>query len=148
MKFSEITRGRVIELGPRRVSEAEIIAFARQYDPQPFHVDPAKAAATRWRGLIASGWMTASMAMELVVPGILQGSGSIGSPGIDKLEWLHPVRPGDELRLRVTVLDSQLSKSGSTGVVRWEWQFDNQEGIAVMRLVATSLFDVTGKTAG
>ena len=142
MKFIDITPGRVIELGPRAVTEAEIIEFARRYDPQYFHVDPARAAASRWRGLIASGWMTASIAMELVVPGILEGSGSIGSPGVDKLEWLHPVRPGDELRLKVTVLDAHVSKSGSTGVVRWEWQLDNQKDIAVLRMVATSLFDM------
>lgn len=142
MKFIDLTPGRVIELGPRAVSEAEIIEFARRYDPQYFHVDPVRAAASRWRGLIASGWFTASIAMEMIVPAVLEGSGSIGSPGIDKLEWLHPVRPGDALRLKVTVLDSRLSKSGSTGVVRWQWELGNQEGIAVLRLVATSLFEV------
>ena len=142
MKFSDITPGRVVEAGPREVGEAEIIEFARRYDPQFFHTDPARAAASRWGGVIASGWLTASIAMELAVAALLQDSGSIGSPGIEKLEWTHPVRPGDSLRLRVTVLESRHSKSGSLGVVRWQWELRNQRDVVVLRLVATSLFEL------
>ena len=144
MKFMELTPGRQINLGPRAVDEAEIIDFARRYDPQFFHVDPARAAASRWNGLIASGWHTAGMAMELVVKGILEGSGSIGSPGLDKLEWTHPVRPGDVLRLQVDVLESRISKSGTTGVVNWRWEMKNQSDVVVLRIIAISLFEVGG----
>lgn len=145
MKFRELTPGLCVELGPRAISEAEIIDFARRYDPQYFHLDPVRAAATRWGGLIASGWMTAGVAMELVVKGILEDSGSIGSPGLEKLEWTHPVRPGDILRLRVNVLESRVSKSGSMGVVRWQWELRNQVETVVLRLIATSLFDMAGQ---
>jgi acyl dehydratase len=141
MRFEQLVPGLVIQLGPREITEQEILEFARRYDPQYFHTDPVRAAASRWNGLIASGWMTASIAMQLVVPAILEGSGSIGSPGLEKLEWLHPVRPGDALQLRVSVLESRISKSG-IGVVRWEWRMSNQKNIDVLCLVATSLFEV------
>lgn len=143
MKFEQMKPGLKIDLGPRQVDASEIIDFARRYDPQFFHTDPQRAAASRWRGLIASGWLTAGIAMELVVKGILEDSGSIGSPGLEKLEWTHPVRPGDSLRLQVEVLEARISKSGSTGVLRWQWQMRNQEDTTVLRLVATSLFELT-----
>ena len=103
MKFSDFQPGAVFDAGSREVTEAEIIDFARRYDPQPFHVDPELAAATRWGGLIASGWMTCSIAMELTVRHLLKGSGSIGSPGLELLQWEKPVRPNDRLSLRTTV---------------------------------------------
>jgi acyl dehydratase len=143
MNFSDIRPGAVFRAGPRAVGADEIIEFARRYDPQPFHVDAERAASTRWRGLIASGWMTCGIAMDLAVRGILDGSGSVGSPGIDELRWENPVRPGDELSLAVTVLESRLSSSGRTGVVRWRWELHNQQGQRVLALTATSLFDVT-----
>jgi acyl dehydratase len=142
MRFAELTAGRSIELGPRSITETEVIEFARRYDPQFFHVDPERAAASRWGGLIASGWMTAAVAMQMVVPGILDGSESIGSPGLDKLEWTHPVRPGDTLRLRITVLEQRVSSSGKIGIVRWTWNMRNQAEVTVMNVVATSLFDL------
>ena len=142
MQFEQFLKGTVLRAGPRAVAEQEIIEFARRYDPQPFHVDPERAAASRWRGLIASGWMTCAIAMELAVRHILDGSGSIGSPGIDELRWENPVRPGDELTLTLTVLESKLSGSGRTGVVRSRWELHNQNGERVLSLVGTSLFDV------
>lgn len=142
MQFNELIPGLVLELGPREITQQEILEFAGRYDPQYFHTDPVRATASRWGGLIASGWMTASIAMQLVVAAILEGSGSIGSPGLEKLEWLHPVRPGDLLHLKVTVLESRISKSGVVGVVRWSWQMANQEAIVVLNLIATSLFDI------
>lgn len=142
MQFEALIPGLEIDLGPREISEQEILEFARRYDPQYFHTDPVRAAASRWGGLIASGWMTASIAMQMVVPAILDGSGSIGSPGLESLEWLHPVRPGDSLRLKLTVLESRISKSGSMGIVRWRWEMSNQSKVPVLRLIATSLFEV------
>ncbi len=98
MRFAELTAGRVIRLGPASLSEREIIAFARAYDPQWFHTDPARAATSLWQGLIASGWQTCGVAMRLVCDHILAGSESFGSPGLAYLKWENPVRAGDALR--------------------------------------------------
>jgi acyl dehydratase len=118
------------------------MTFAAQYDPQPFHTDPVRAKSGRWGGLIASGWLTCSIAMGLAVRGILEGSESYGSPGVERIEWTHPVRPRDALRLIVTVLESRVSGSKRTGIVRWRWELLNQEDVPVLRLVATSLFEI------
>jgi acyl dehydratase len=142
MRFSQLAPGTVLRAGPRSVTEQEIMEFARRYDPQPFHVDRDRAAASRWGGLIASGWMTCSIAMELAVGQILNGSESIGSPGVDELRWDAPVRPGDELTLTITVLDARRSASGRTGIVRWRWELHNQGGARVLGVVATNLFDI------
>lgn len=142
MQFDELTPGRVIRAGDREVTEAEIIAYATRYDPQPFHTDPGWAARSRWGGLIASGWMTCGIAMELVAREILPGSGSIGSPGVEGVEWTAPVRPGDRLRLTVTVLESRIASSGRLGILRWRWELHNQTDTLVLRLVGTSFFEV------
>src|SRR5579862_3739040 len=138
MQFEELTVGRVIESGPREVTEAEIIEFASRYDPQPFHTDLEVAKAGRFGGLTASGWMTCAIAMELVDRAILLDSTSNGSPGVEKVEWKHPVRPGDALRLRVTVLESRISSSKRTGVIVWRWELFNQADVLVLNLVGTS----------
>jgi len=143
--FKEITPGAVFRAGPRSVTELEIIEFARRYDPQFFHIDPARAAASRWGGVIASGWMTCSIAMELAVREVLADSNSIGSPGIKQLQWEKPVRPGDSLSLCITVLETRISSSGAVGVVRWRWELTNQDPMRVLSLIATSLFDLGAK---
>ncbi len=142
MKFRDFVAGAQFLAGPRDVGEEEIVEFARRYDPQAFHVDRESAAASRWKGLIASGWMTCAIAMELAVNQILPGSGSIGSPGVDELRWEKPVRPGDRLHLTVTVLESRLASSGITGIVRWRWELHNQREQRVLGLIASSFFDV------
>ncbi len=144
MRFEQFSAGAVFNAGPRAVSEDEIVEFARRYDPQPFHVDREAAATSRWGGLIASGWLTCSIAMDLAVRNILNGSESIGSPGLDALRWDNPVRPGDQLMLTITVLESKVSSSGRTGVVRSRWELHNQDRQRVLDLVATNLFDVSG----
>src|ERR1700743_1468350 len=113
MRFSQFQAGMSIDGGRRIVTEAEIIEFARRYDPQWFHTDPARAAESRWNGLISSGWLTCAIAMELAGKSVLAEAESIGSPGIDQLKWLHPVRPNDELHLRIEVLDPRVSRSGT-----------------------------------
>jgi acyl dehydratase len=142
-KFADFVPGAVFRAGPRPVTEEEIIEFARRYDPQPFHIDKQRAAASRWGGVISSGWMTCSIGMELAVR-VLDGADSIGSPGVEQLQWEKPVRPGDVLSLCITVLESRVSSSGSVGVVRWRWELTNQTGVRVLNLVATSLFDIHG----
>ena len=144
MRFEDFVAGATLRAGPRAVTEDEIVEFASRYDPQPFHVNREQAAASRWGGLIASGWMTCGIAMELAVRHILGDSESLGSPGLDELKWEKPVRPGDALELTVTVLESRVSGSGRTGVIRWRWELHNQRDERVLSLVATSLFDVSG----
>ena len=133
--FEDYIPGAVFEYGEIRVDEAEIIEFARRFDPQDMHVDPEAAARGRFGGLIASGWHTAAMMMRLVVENFLPKKASLGSPGIDELRWLRPVRPGDVLRLRVTVLEATRSRSRlDRGVVRSLMEVLNQDGEVVMSL--------------
>ncbi len=143
MKFADFHAGQVIEAGPYRVTEDEVLRFARDYDPQWFHTDPAAAAEGPFRGLIASGWHTCAMAMRLVADAALHGSESYASPGIAYVKWPHPVRPGDTLRLTADVLDVRRSRSQPTlGLLRWRWRLVNQHGAQVLELEATSLFDL------
>ena len=130
--------------GPIRVELSDIIAFAKAYDPQWFHTDPERARSSRWQGIIASGWYTCAIAMRLMCEGPLRDSESIGSPGIARLAWPAPVRPGDELRLEAEVLEARPSRKGHLGVLRWRWRLLNQEDLTVLDLEATSLFELTG----
>lgn len=108
--FEDFTEGQVIELGTIPVlSEDEIIAFARQYDPQPFHIDPVAAKDTIYGGLIASGWQTALLTMRLMVDELLSDTAAQGSPGVENIRFLKPVRAGDRLRGRYTVLVAEPS---------------------------------------
>lgn len=133
----------VSEVGPVRITELDILEFAKRYDPQWFHVDPAAAAAGPYGGLIASGWQTCSLAMRLTVDHFLRDSESFGSPGLAYLKWLAPVRPNDELTLKATVLEKRFSARNSMiGVLRWRWQVRNQESVEVLDLEATSLFQL------
>lgn len=141
MKFSDYTPGQIIRLGPVTISEQEIVSFARAYDPQWFHTDIERAGSGRWKGLIASGWQTCGLAMRMVVEGPLAGSESFASPGLDYLKWTAPVRPGDRLHLKLSVIETRKSSSGSIGSVRWRWQMFNQDEIEVLDLLAISLFD-------
>lgn len=141
MKFADFQVGQVIEVGPHGLSEAELLAFARQWDPQWFHTDPEAAAAGPHGGLIASGWQTCGIAMRLAVEGALAGSESFASPGLAYVKWTHPVRAGDRLSLRATVLETRRSVSQpDLGILRWRWQLFNQQQVQVLDLEATSLF--------
>lgn len=138
--FEDYTAGSVFECGPLVVEQAEMIAFAKRYDPQSFHTDPEAAARSAFGGLIASGWHTAAMTMRLLVEGYLSTVASLGSPGIDELRWTRPVRPGDVLRVRVTVFEARRSQSKpDRGVVRSLIEVSNQRGEQVMSLKAINL---------
>ena len=143
MKFAEFRVGQVIEAGPYLVSEAEVLRFAETFDPQWFHVDKALAAKGRFQGLIASGWHTCGIAMRLAAEAALTGSESFASPGASYVKWPNPVRPGDRLTLRATVIEPRRARSQSTlGLLRWRWQLFNQQGAEVLDLEVTSLFDL------
>ena len=141
MRFSEFHAGQVIELGPCAVDESDIVDFASAWDPQWFHTDSAAAADGPFRGLIASGWHSCCIAMRLVAEQVLAGSESYASPGLKYLKWLHPVRPGDQLSLRLTVIEARRSrKRPELGVLDWRWQLRNQQDIEVLELEVTSMF--------
>ncbi len=143
MKFAEFFPGQIITAGPASLSESEIVEFAKRYDPQWFHVEIEASNQGRHQGLIASGWQTCGIAMRLAVDHALTGSESFASPGLAYLKWTHPVRPGDSLSLKATVLEMRRSQTKATlGILRWRWQLFNQHTIEVLDLEATSLFDL------
>lgn len=131
--------GTEAEHGTVSLSEEEIVGFARAFDPQPFHVDPEAAAAGPFGGLIASGWHTASAYMGLFVRSQLQDSASMGSPGVEELRWLVPVRPGDLLAARSRIVEAWPSETKpGRGTIVGEHEFVNQRGEVVMRFRARS----------
>jgi len=146
MKFADFYSGQLIEAGPYGLSESDVLQFASAYDPQWFHTDPQAAEKGPFGGLIASGWQTCGIAMRLIADAALQGSESFASPGLAYVKWPNPVRPGDVLTVRATVLDTRRASSRPTlGILRWRWQLFNAQGIEVLDLEATSLFNLAGR---
>lgn len=141
LAFEDLKEGERRSFGPRVLTRDEIVAFARDWDPQPFHLDEAAAKRSPFGGLIASGWQTAALCMRLVVDGMLADSTSMGSPGLDELKWLKPVRPGDALSVEVTLLEVTPSRSKpDRGSVKVSYRCTNQTGETVMTMVARVLF--------
>ena len=135
--FEDYALGSTYECGSVSIDQASIIAFAKEFDPQPFHVDPVAAAAGPYGGLIASGWHTAALVMRLLVENYLAAESSLGSAGLDELRWPHPVRPGDTLRVRATVVESRRSLSKpDRGIVKTMVEAANSGGATVMRATA------------
>ena len=133
--------GRVTELGTRQVPRDEVIEFASRYDPQPFHVNEETAKTSMYGGLIASGWHTVGMTMRLMCDGYLLQSASLGSPGVDSVRWLKPVRPGDTLTARMTVLEARASTSKpDRGTIKSKWEVFNQTGDLVMTMEGYGMF--------
>jgi acyl dehydratase len=133
LHFEDFAPGEVAEYGDFAVTEEEIVAFARDFDPQPFHLDAIAARETLAGGLIASGWHTASLLMRMNCEGFLNRSTSQGGPGVEELAWLKPVRPGDCLRVRRTTLGARVSRSRPTlGLVAFAFEVLNQNGEIVM----------------
>ena len=135
--FEDYALGTTYDCGSVSIDQAGIIAFAKEFDPQPFHVDLAAAAAGPFGGLIASGWHTAVLVMRLLVEQYLSEEASLGSAGLDELRWPHPVRPGDTLRARATVIESRRSLSKpDRGIIKTLVEAVNQDGRTVMRATA------------
>jgi acyl dehydratase len=138
--FEDYTVGSSYVYGPVTVDEGEAVAFARAFDPQPIHVDPVAAASGPFGGLITSGWYTVALMMRLLVANYLSSVASVASPGIDELRWLKPVRPGDALRTRVTVIEARRSQSKpDRGLVRTLIEVLNQRDEVVSTLKAMNL---------
>jgi acyl dehydratase len=141
LSFEDMEIGAVIECGEHTFTHDEIVEFAGRFDPQPFHVDDAAAAASPFGGLIASGWHTCSVLMGLLVRNALAGSTSMGSPGVDDIRWLKPVRVGDTIRMTNTVVDKRvLSSKPDRGIVSTEWAGINQHGETVITVRSKALF--------
>ena len=138
--FEDFAPGDVIELGSRPITKEGIVAFAREFDPQPFHTDEAAATRSIYGGLLASGWHTGSLAMRILYDGLLKDTVSLGSPGIDELRWLKPVRPGDTLSLTMTILETIPSRTKpDRGLVRSLMEMRNQHGEVVLTIRGLSL---------
>jgi acyl dehydratase len=138
--FEDYIPGSVYLFGSIVVTEQEIVDFAKRYDPQVFHTDPEAAKRTSFGGLVASGWHTAALAMRLIVDHRVARVKNLGSPGVDELRWLKPVRPGDTLSVRLTVMETKVSRSKpDRGVVKVLVEVLNQKGEVVTRWKGLSI---------
>ena len=139
--WEDFRTGERVEIGSRLLTRDEIVEFASKYDPQPFHVDDAKARESMFGGLIASGWHTCALVMRMMCDAYLTRSASLGSPGIDNLKWLKPVRPGDTIRGYRTTLETRASKSKpDVGLVKSLWEVLNQNDELVMTMEGYGMF--------
>ena len=133
--WENFVAGRVIDSGPRRVTREEIVDFARQFDPQPMHLDEEAARESMLGGLCASGWHMCGLAMRMIVDGVLRDSASMGAPGVDEVRWLKPLRPDDEITLRTTVLETRESRSRPTmGLIGFRFELLDQHGATIMTM--------------
>jgi acyl dehydratase len=139
--YEDFEVGKVLEFGSRTVTEEEIIEFAKQFDPQFFHVDQSAAKQSIYGGIIASGWHTCGLIMRMIVDGYLGEAASMGSPGVDEIRWIKPVRGGDTLKATAEVLDARPSTSKpDRGVVTTMWRATNQHGELVATIKGMAMF--------
>jgi acyl dehydratase len=139
--FEDLQVGQVLDLGQTTVSAEEIVDFAREWDPQPMHVNAGGAADGLYDGLIASGWHTVCLWMRQACDNFLLDARSMGSPGVDQLRWTRPVRPGDTLTMRGTVMEARASKSRpDIGTVNFSFETLNQDGEIVMTMRNAIMF--------
>ena len=139
--LDDLQVGPLGEYGSRTITRDEIIAFAREFDPQPFHLDEEAAKRSIYGGLIASGWQTVSLSQRLVVDGFLSRAAGLGSPGLDQLRWLKPVRSGDTLSVRVEILEVRPSRSKpDRGSIRVKYETLNQDREVVLELTCAIIF--------
>ena len=137
--FEDFTVGSVYEFGSITVTEPQFIAFARQFDPQVMHTDPVAAARGATGGLIASGWHTIALMMRMYADGFLPSNG-LPAPGVDEVRWLKPVRPGDTLRMRVTIKEARTSQSKpDRGIIRPFSEVLNQRDEVVLTVLPINL---------
>ena len=138
--WEDFVAGGVAEYGPRLVTRDEIVAFAAEFDPQPMHLDEEAARATMLGGLAASGWHSCVLQMRMIADGFVLASASMGSPGVEEVRWRAPVRPGDRLTVRSTVLETRASNSRpGMGLIKFQFDMLNQSGTCVMTSVSTMM---------
>ncbi|HLZ03909.1 MAG TPA: MaoC family dehydratase [Bradyrhizobium sp.] len=137
LTFEDFPPGPFGSFGPRHVSREEILAFAAEFDPQPMHLDEEAAKKSMLRGLSGSGWHLGSLMMRMMCDGFIDRTASLGSPGVNELRWLAPLRPGDDLMLDVEVTEARLSKSRpDTGIVTFKGVARNAKGEALCELIS------------
>lgn len=146
--FEDYETGKVYEFGSITASEVEILEFAKRYDPQYFHIDPVKAAASEFGGIIASGFHTVSLTMRLFVDHYLSHVASLASPGVEEIRWPKPLRPGDTIRIRVSILEARPSRSKpDRGIVRSRVEAINQHQEVVLSMTTVSILGRRPKLA-
>lgn len=139
--WEDFTVGESAEMGAHTFTQEEILEFGRRYDPQPFHCDPAAARESSFGGLIASGWQTCAVGMRLMCEAYINETASLGSPGVDSIRWLKPVRAGDTLTYRRIVLESRASATREgVGLVKHRWEAVNQAGELVLTMEGWGFF--------
>jgi len=139
--WEDFKPGAVAIYGPRLVTREEIVAFAAEFDPQPMHLDEAAASATLLGGLAASGWHVSSLIMRMMADGFIVDSSSMGGPGVEEMRWLMPLRPGTQIRLRATVLESRPSKGRpEMGLAKFRYEMLDDADNAIATMVATAMF--------
>ena len=141
LHWEDFVVGQVREFGRCEVTREAVLDFARQFDPQPFHLDDAAAASSLFGRLAASGWHTCAMAMRMMCDGYLLRSASLGSPGIERLAWPAPVFPGDVLHMRIAVIETRpLASRPAVGLVRNRSEVLNQKGETVLTMEGAGFF--------
>ncbi len=141
LHWEDFQPGAVAIYGPRLVTREEIVAFAAEFDPQPMHLDEAAASATMLGGLGASGWHTCCLLMRMIADGFVLDSSSMGAPGIDEVRWLKPLRPGTNIRIRVTVLECRPSNSRpEMGLVKFRYEVLDEAESCLTVMTSTSMF--------
>jgi acyl dehydratase len=140
LHWEDFTIGDVAVYGPRLVTREEIVAFAAEFDPQPAHLDEAAAAATLHGGLAGSGWHSSALMMRMMADGFLLNSTSMGAPGVEEVRWLVPLRPGTQVRLRTTVLETRSSKSRpEMGLTRIRYDLIDETDTVITTLTSTMM---------
>jgi acyl dehydratase len=141
LHWEDFSLGQVTECGSRVVTRAEIVAFAAEYDPQPMHLDEHAARATLMGGLVASGWHSCCILMRMLTDSLLHDASFMGAPGVDEVKWLAPVRPGDRVTARATVLETRASRSRpNVGFVKFRFELLDTSGRTVMVLIVSPMF--------
>jgi len=139
--LEDYREGLILEYGPVRFEKEDIKNFAEKYDPQYFHVDEELAEDSQFGGLIASGWHTCSVMMRLLVDNFISKRSSLGSPGVEKILWIRPVRPNDSLKLKIEIKENRLSKTKpDRGLVRSKIEMFNQHDVLVLEMETTGFF--------
>lgn len=149
ISYEDLEVGSSIEVGRYTFEADDIKAFAERYDPQPFHLDEAAGKASPFGGLVASGWHTCSVFMGMLVRNVLQGSTGMGSPGIDEIRWIKPVRAGDTITMLQKILDKRVSSSKpDRGIVTTEWVGVNASGETVITVRSKVIFGLRDPSSG
>ena len=144
LTFEDFPPGRFGSFGPRHVTREEILAFAAEFDPQPMHLDEAAARQSMLKGLSGSGWHLCSIMMRMLCDGFVGRTASLGSPGVNEVRWLAPLRPGDDLMLEVDVMEARLSRSRpDTGIVMLKSTVRNAAGQALCEMISPMIIGRT-----